>query len=695
MLLRCRTAAVCVALFCASVVVRAQVPMVTAPVGSVNRGYLATVTITAAGTVSTANVLTLGAPNQDFVLYPVPGASCFFPVTFSPGDQCIIAYTFQPKHPGLRFGGISLFSSGGVLMGNAYVNGLGTGPQVTYSPPAQSLLGGFYSYPTGVAVDGAGDVFLSDESGNAVYEITNGVSRQIGTFTAPDDVAVDGSGNVFVIYNRTALAEIQAVNGVIPNAPAVNVLLTNFSGLNGMKVDANGNVYVAEGFGGTGAGNMIQEVLSVNGSIPANPMVLTLVSGVGEPTGVAVDAAGNVYFSDQLGNAYEALAVSGSIPANPTIVTLASGLNTPTNIALDAAGDVFVSEQGGIAEIVAVNGSIPANPTVLQMGKGIVFAQGLAVDASGNVYIADDGTPEAVKLDFADAPTLTFATTPVGLTSTDSPQTVSLGNDGNANLAWSSIAGTTNPTITAGFTFTSTCPVIPTGSTVAYAMVPGTSCAEGISFKPVAAGLDSGKFTLTDNNLNVAGAQQNILLNGTGIEMDFSLTANPATITIETQHHGTMQLSLTSIGSFAGPVQLACQGPLPPYVTCELPASETLASGQTLNFNFTMDTDAVLDFLADGTPAAKPQQSHGLGRMLLALLLPLALGGFARRRKTVRRLLLLAVLALGATGLTACGDKWPAHTPPGTYTIPVVGTGTTASGTVITHTLNIMLTVTP
>ena len=176
---------------------------------------------------------------------------------------------------------------------------------------------------------------------------------------------------------------------------------------------------------------------------------------------------------------------------------------------------------------------------------------------------------------------------------------------------------------------------------------------------------------------------------------DFSLTANPASITIETQHHSTMQLTLTPVGLFAGPVQLGCQGPLPPYVTCELPASETLSVGQTLNFNFTMDTDAVLNFLAENSRTAEPPPAHGLGRMVFALLLPLSLAGFARRRKILHRVMLLAMLVAGATGLTACGDKWPAHTPPGTYTIPVVGTGTTASGTVISHTLNITLTVTP
>jgi len=153
-----------------------------------------------------------------------------------------------------------------------------------------------------------------------------------------------------------------------------------------------------------------------------------------------------------------------------------------------------------------------------------------------------------------------------------------------------------------------------------------------------------------------------------------------------------MQLTLTSIGSFAGPVQLSCQGPLPPYVTCELPASETLTAGQTLNFNFTMDTDQILNFLAKETPA---RDAFVAKRFLLALTLPLALTGFVRRRKALHRVVLPLVLVVGATGLTACSSKWPQHTPPGIYTIPVVGTGTTASGTVIAHTLNITLTVTP
>src|SRR5271154_542199 len=54
--------------------------------------------------------------------------------------------------------------------------------------------------------------------------------------------------------------------------------------------------------------------------------------------------------------------------AGTTPVALGSGFSSPTGVAVDAAGDVFVADSGNSAvkEIVAVDGSIPANnPTIL------------------------------------------------------------------------------------------------------------------------------------------------------------------------------------------------------------------------------------------------------------------------------------------------------------------------------------------
>ncbi len=114
-----------------------------------------------------------------------------------------------------------------------------------------------------------------------------------------------------------------------------------------MKVDVNGNVFVANSSTGSGAGSGIYEILAVNGSIPASPAIRTLGSGFGSPTGVAIDASGNVFVSDENNNAiYEMLAVNGSIPASPVIRTLGSGISEPANVALDDNGNVFVADYG-------------------------------------------------------------------------------------------------------------------------------------------------------------------------------------------------------------------------------------------------------------------------------------------------------------------------------------------------------------
>ena len=64
------------------------------------------------------------------------------------------------------------------------------------------------------------------------------------------------------------------------------ILGSGFGGPNGVAVDASGNVFVAEG-----GNNAVQEIVAVNGSIPASPTIKTLGSGFDLPCGVAVDGA--------------------------------------------------------------------------------------------------------------------------------------------------------------------------------------------------------------------------------------------------------------------------------------------------------------------------------------------------------------------------------------------------------------------
>jgi hypothetical protein len=164
------------------------------------------------------------------------------------------------------------------------------------------------------------------------------------------------------------------------------------------------------------------------------------------------------------------------------------------------------------------------------------------VDGSGNVFVAQHGSPPSViKLDFADPPSLTFATTAVGQTSADSPKTVTMNNDGNSPLAFTIPSSGTNPTITTGFTLGggSTCPqLLPSSS--ATTLASGASCNYLVSFSPQLAQTYMGDLIPTDNNLNVTNATQTVPLNGVGtllaIATSTVLTVLPPSASVVDSH---------------------------------------------------------------------------------------------------------------------------------------------------------------
>lgn len=496
------------------------VTLLTETIGAQSSPVTTTVSFTAPGTVGTIGVYLQGAVGLDF--NPATGGTCAVGTVYSAGDTCTASFTFKPTRPGMRFGAVTLTSTTGTLLGNAYVSGLGVGPQVVFTPATQSTIGAtLNAAPSGVAVDGFGNVYVSDYGGSVGLGevLVGGGTRVIPGLPATDDVTVDGSGNVFVC-SRTRVWEVTAVNGVIPANPVIRELATNFTqfgSLNGMKVDRNGNVYLANGTG-TDADSAVFEIVAVNGVIPDNPTVRTLAIGFGEPTGVAIDADGNVFTSDDYGAVEEITAVNGVIPDNPVVRKItAAGLGEPTNIAVDAIGDLYVSDYstGTLEELLAVSGSVPTTGAqVLTVGSGLTDGQGITLDPSGVIYVAVDTIPRPVKLDYTLAPTLNFADTVVGQTSSDSPKTVTLQNDGNAALAFTG----TNPQISVGFGLASgsTCPQSVAGGSGG-TLAPGAVCSEMVNFTPTFVGPDHGTLLITDNYLNSTGATQTVYLNGNGL----------------------------------------------------------------------------------------------------------------------------------------------------------------------------------
>src|ERR1039458_6600691 len=144
-----------------------------------------------------------------------------------------------------------------------------------------------------------------------------------------------------------------------------------------------------------------------------------------------------------------------------------------------------------------------------------IGASGVAVDGSGNVYVAIGGSHLVKEMDFADPPSLTFATTSVGSQSSDSPQTVTVANSGNATLTFTALTPATD------FNFSGT----DTTCTASTSLTAGNSCLLGVVFAPqsVNAGFTE-SVSATDNTLNVAGTIQAISVSGAGTAITPTLT---------------------------------------------------------------------------------------------------------------------------------------------------------------------------
>ena len=119
--------------------------------------------------------------------------------------------------------------------------------------------------------------------------------------------------------------------------------------------------------------------------------------GIGSPTGVAVDASGNVYISYP----YFAGGTVIQVPwttANGygTPANVATGLGSPFGLATDGGGNVYiaVSNTGSVVE------ASPAGSgkwTISTPISGLSAPKGVAVDGSGNLYVADSAGQVVVE----------------------------------------------------------------------------------------------------------------------------------------------------------------------------------------------------------------------------------------------------------------------------------------------------------
>ncbi len=329
--------------------------------------------------------------------------------------------------------------------------------------------------PNSVARDAAGNTYIADPAANEVFKVDtsgnlsvfaglgypteqpltlDGKLATMGSLNAPSGVAVDGAGNVYIadttdylvrkVNTTTMVITTLAGNthqcsnpqtGCGDRQPAISAYL---SPVYAIATDAAGNVYIAD------SGNQKIRVVNTqsttiviagvsikagtintvagNGIVCASPTApcgdggSALSANLHTPQGIAVDAKGNIYIADTLDHRVRVVSTTGTISAYagtgiPCNLGKGCGDGGPANVAtlgspwqlsVDASGDVFiadppenrireVSSTGTISSVAGTGVRGFAGDNGPATAAQINASHGVFIDAAGNLIISDTG----------------------------------------------------------------------------------------------------------------------------------------------------------------------------------------------------------------------------------------------------------------------------------------------------------------
>jgi sugar lactone lactonase YvrE len=299
-----------------------------------------------------------------------------------------------------------------------------------------------FSFPGSVRTDNAGNLYVSDSFNNTIRKVTPegvvstlaGVPGTGGSTNGPAatalfqgtaGVVIDSSGNLFVADNGNFVIRKVSASGTVSTlAGSVGTRgvvdgtggAANFYDPQNLAIDSEGNLYVADG-----KGNVIRKVTPAGVvstfagiGIFGAPGTTGSLNGQGasaefnDPTGIAVDAQGNVYVADFGNDTIRKITPGGlvsTLAGAPGTAGSANGLETqatfngPAGVGVDSSGNVFVADAandlvrevspGGAVTTVAGSAGEAEDIDGLPTDARFNAPGDITVDSNGIIYVAD------------------------------------------------------------------------------------------------------------------------------------------------------------------------------------------------------------------------------------------------------------------------------------------------------------------
>lgn len=326
----------------------------------------------------------------------------------------------------------------GTLLVNPYgVTTLAGWPQQAGSSDGRGRTARFF-YPGGMCIDASGALYVSDGGNSTIRKILpNGTvttvagspvetgstdgAASVARFNGVGGVAVDSTGNLYVadsgnctIRKITPAGVVSTLAGLAGSSATTDGTgaAARFADPQNLTVDPAGNVYVADGAGGTIRKVTPAGVVTTVAGLPGNSGLTNgpvATARFDMPIDVALDTAGNIYVADYGNSCIRKITPDGTVStfAGSTLTGNVDGKGTaarfdsPAGLAVDSSGNVYVADakQDTIRRITpdGTVTTVAGLPTTTENIDGdfthATFAgpADLAVDAAGVIYVADAG----------------------------------------------------------------------------------------------------------------------------------------------------------------------------------------------------------------------------------------------------------------------------------------------------------------